>query len=109
MGQRGSGGRHGRVRCTTEDSAVCGKETVLERLLQVALLEGFLLRHDLVQVLASVDGHLVATVAVVHAEERQALIGLAGFALYSGLRSRMQAWASSMLMRQPCMDEVPKM
>ena len=85
MGQRGSGGRHGRVRCTTEDSAVCGKEAVLERLLQVALLEGFLLGYDLVQVLAGIDGYLVTTVAVVNAEESQALVSLGGLALYSSL------------------------
>jgi hypothetical protein len=38
--------------------------------------------------IASVDGYLVATMAVVHAEERQTLVGLGGLgglALYSGL------------------------
>ena len=45
-------------------------------------------RVTYIAAVASVDGYLVATMAVVHAEERQALVGLGGLgglALYSGL------------------------
>lgn len=80
-----AGGERGRER-TTQDGAVSREEAVLEGLLDVALLEGLLLCDNLVQVLAGVDGHLVAAVAVVDAEESQALVSFAGLAFDVGLQ-----------------------
>lgn len=65
---------------TTEDSSVGCEEAVLERLFQVARLVGFLLCHNLVQVLARVNGHFVAAVSVVDTEVGQSLVGVGGLA-----------------------------
>ena len=70
---------------TGEDGAVDGQKAVLERLLEVLVLERLLLRNDLVQVLAGVDGHLVASVSVVHAEEGYAHVRGGGLELLVAL------------------------
>lgn len=70
---------------TREDGAVDGQKAVLERLLEVLVLERLLLRNDLVQVLAGVDGHLVASVSVVHAEEGYAHVRGGGLELLVAL------------------------
>ena len=70
---------------TGEDGAVDGQKAVLERLLKVLVLERLLLRDDLVQVLAGVDGHLVASVSVVHAEEGYAHVRGGGLELFVAL------------------------
>jgi hypothetical protein len=55
---------------TTEDGSVDGEEAILEGLLKVLVLERLLLGNDLVKMLASVEGDLVAAMSVVHAKER---------------------------------------
>jgi hypothetical protein len=69
---------------TTENSAVGGQKAVLESLFQVALLVGFLFCDDVVQLLASEDGYLIAAVSVVDTEVSQALVGLGGLAALGG-------------------------
>lgn len=66
---------------TTEYCAVGREEAVLKSLLVFASLECLLARDDVVDVLASVEGHLVAAVAVKDAEEGELLgvvLGLGG-------------------------------
>lgn len=70
---------------TREDGTVDGQKAILERLLEVLVLERLLLRNDLVQVLAGVDGHLVASVSVVHAEEGYAHVRGGGLELFVAL------------------------
>lgn len=65
---------------TAENGPIGGEEAVLQSLFYVALLERVLLRYDLVEVVAGVDGYLVAAVAVVDTEEAQAKVGRGGFA-----------------------------
>lgn len=72
---------------TAQNGAVSSEEAVLEGLFYVALLEGLLFCYDFVQVLARVDGDLVAAVTVVYAKEGQSLVGLGGLtAVNSGLQ-----------------------
>lgn len=70
---------------TGKNGAVDGQKAVLERLLEVLVLECLLLRNDLVQVLAGVDRDLVAAVAVVDAEEGYAHVGGGGLGLLVAL------------------------
>lgn len=62
-------------RLTTQNLAICCQEAILQSLLDVSLFECFLLCDNLVQLLASIQRHLVTTVSVVHAEEGQSLVG----------------------------------
>jgi hypothetical protein len=72
---------------TAQNGAVSSEEAVLEGLFDVALLEGLLFCYNLVQVLACVDGYLVAAMTVVYTEESQSLVGLGGLtAVESGLQ-----------------------
>jgi hypothetical protein len=70
---------------TREDGTVDGQKAVLERLLEVLVLERLLLCNDLVQVLAGVDGHLVASVSIVYAEEGYAHVRGGGLELLVAL------------------------
>jgi hypothetical protein len=72
-----------RHRLTTQYRPVGGQETVLKSLLDVALLERLLFRHDLVQLLASVQGYLVTAVSVVYTEEGESLVGRGGLAVFT--------------------------
>lgn len=58
---------------TIEYCAVGSEKAVLKGLLVFASLECLLARDDVVDVLAGVEGHLVATMAVEDAEERELL------------------------------------
>jgi len=70
---------------TRENGTVDGQEAVLKRLLEVLVFKCLLLRNDLVQVLAGVDGHLVASVSVVNAEEGYAHVRGGGLKLLVAL------------------------
>lgn len=63
------------IQLTTQNLAICCQEAVLQSLFDVSLFECFLLCDNLVQLLTSIQRHLVATVSVVHTEEGQSLVG----------------------------------
>jgi hypothetical protein len=64
-----------RARPTRKNRPVNSQETVLERLLEVLLLESLLLGNNLVQVLACVDSDLVTAMSVVYSKERYPRLG----------------------------------
>lgn len=68
---------------TVENGAVGSQKAVLETLGKLSSLEGLLLKDDVVKIVAREEGDLVATVAVVNAEEGEGDVnGAAGGGLH---------------------------
>lgn len=86
------------------------KEAILETLGVVARLEGILLEYNIRHLLASEQSDLVSSMAVENTEKGESVrVCLCGSIVVAGRGPSFSraVWASSMLMRQPCIAERP--